>query len=293
MALECHSPAKVNLFLNILGKRVDGFHELETLMHPIPVHDLLRFERKGAGIQLTCDCAELPVDSSNLIWRAADVFLREANLAKEGIAIHLEKRIPLAAGLGGGSGNAAVTLKALNQLFGSPVSQEKLTSIAAQLGSDVPFFLQKRPALATGRGEMVSPLDPFPSLQGMHIFLVHPGFGVSTAWAYQQLAHYPEALHGRPGRAQNLVQALQSSSWPVQRDLFYNSLEAPVLTKYPLLRIFQEFMIEKGALVSLMSGSGSTTFALIRGEALAKNLQEQFIARFGENVWTCCEELGK
>lgn len=287
MALECRSSAKVNFILNILGKRPDGFHELETLMHPVPIHDHLRFERTGVGIRLTCDSVELPVGSNNLVWRAADAFLKElGNKEQEGIAIHLKKRIPLSAGLGGGSGNAAVTLTALNQLFGSPLTQERLHALAASLGSDVPFFLQNNPALATGRGEVVQPLPPFPALQDIYIFLVHPGFGVSTAWAYQHLVHFPEALHGKPGRALQLAMILQRPSGTLRRELFYNSLEAPVLAKHPLLQMYQEFMLENGASVALMSGSGSTTFALIRGEAPAHNLQEKFQAHFGTSAWT-------
>lgn len=287
MALECRSSAKVNFILNILGKRPDGFHELETLMHPVPIHDHLRFERTGVGIRLTCDTVELPVGSNNLVWRAADAFLKElGNKEQEGIAIHLEKRIPLSAGLGGGSGNAAVTLTALNQLFGSPLTQERLHALAASLGSDVPFFLQNSPALATGRGEVVQPLPPFPALQDIYIFLVHPGFGVSTAWAYQHLVHFPEALHGKSGRALQLAMILQRPSGTLRRELFYNSLEAPVLAKHPLLQMYQEFMLENGASVALMSGSGSTTFALIRGEAPAHSLQEKFQAHFGTSAWT-------
>ena len=148
--LEKESPCKVNLLLNILGKRPDGFHELETVFHPVRLCDQLAFTRGGAGIQLACSGPALPVDSSNLVHRAATAFLSAAKIT-DGVRIHLTKRIPMAAGLGGGSGNAATTLLGLNELFGSPLSLEQLHPIAATLGSDVNFFLQSKPPLATGR----------------------------------------------------------------------------------------------------------------------------------------------
>ncbi len=147
MPLEKNSPCKVNLLLNILGRRPDGFHELETVMHPVNVCDRLTFERHGRGVKLTCDDASLHVDSRNLVHRAATAFLEAAQIPG-GISIRLEKRIPLAAGLGGGSSNAAATLLALNELFGGPLPPEQLRKLAAALGSDVPFFLQNGPALA-------------------------------------------------------------------------------------------------------------------------------------------------
>ena len=174
LSLELSSPCKVNLLLNILGKREDGFHELETVMQPVRLHDNLSFHRTGSDIQLTCSEATLPVDARNLVHRAARAFLDTAGL-REGVKVHLEKRIPLAAGLGGGSGNAATTLLGLNELFGEPLRHEDLHRLASSLGSDIPFFLQKRPALATGRGEIITPLEPFPALRGTALLLIHPG----------------------------------------------------------------------------------------------------------------------
>jgi len=184
MALARNSPCKVNLLLNILGKRADGFHELETIMQPVAYHDRLDFERAASGVTLTCSDPGLPVDGRNLVHRAAAQFLEAAGI-RDGVKIHLEKRIPLAAGLGGGSGNAATTLLGLNELFGSPLTPEKLQQLAATLGSDIPFFLQTKPALAVGRGEKVESLAEFPALRGKVFLLFYPGFGIATAWAYQ------------------------------------------------------------------------------------------------------------
>jgi 4-diphosphocytidyl-2-C-methyl-D-erythritol kinase len=269
MRLEKKSPCKVNLLLNILGKRADGFHELETVMQPVNFFDELVFARGGNGIQLSCSDKNLPTDSK----------------------IHLEKKIPLAAGLGGGSGNAATTLLALNELFGSPLAAEKLFEIAAALGSDIPFFLQNKPARATGRGEKIQPLENFPALRGKAFLLIHPGFGISTPWAYQNLARFPKALNGEKGRAKKLISLMQTADLKTAAAEFYNSLEAPALEKFPILELFQGFLRANGALAALMSGSGSTTFAIAENISAAEMLLEKFKSRFGQNCWTAVVQI--
>jgi 4-diphosphocytidyl-2-C-methyl-D-erythritol kinase len=285
MPLEKKSPCKVNLLLNILGWRADGFHELETVMQPVNFCDGLVFGRGANGIQLSCSEKSLPVDSKNLVFRAAEKFLAAAKIS-DGVKIHLEKKIPLAAGLGGGSGNAATTLLALNELFGQPLAAAKLPEIAAALGSDIPFFLQAKPALATGRGEKIQPLENFPALCGKAFLLIHPGFGISTPWAYQNLARFPAALNGEKGRAMDLVEKLKTKNLAGAADAFYNSLEAPALEKFPILELFQEFLRANGALAALMSGSGSTTFAISETVSSAESLAEKFKSQFGRNCWT-------
>jgi len=284
MPLEKRSHCKVNLLLNVLGKRADGFHELETVMQPVNFCDELTFERNSGGVELLCSDAALPVDSRNLVFRAAKNFLDAANVSG-GVKIHLEKKIPLAAGLGGGSGNAAATLLALNELFDQPLATEKLFEIAATLGSDIPFFLQNKPALATGRGEKIQPLENFPALRGKAFLLIHPGFGISTAWAYQNLARFPAALNGEKGRARELISRLQANDLPASAGGFYNSLEVPALEKFPILELFQDFLRANGAVATLMSGSGSTTFAIAENVSSAESLAEKFKSKFGQNCW--------
>lgn len=279
------SGCKVNLLLNILGRRPDGYHDLETLFLPVPLHDRLTFERAPSGIGLSCNRADLPVDGSNLVHRAATAFLAEAGI-RDGVRIHLEKNIPMAAGLGGGSGNAAQTLVGLNELFQRPLGFGALDRLAAGLGSDVNFFLQDRPALAVGRGEQVAPLEPFRVLAGCSLFLHHPGFGISTAWAYQQLGRFPEALNGRAGRAAGLSRVLAGGDLRGGMAALYNSLEAPALEKYPILRLFQEFLKGRGALGALMSGSGSTTFAIFPDRATGEAAIRAFEGEFGRAGWT-------
>jgi 4-diphosphocytidyl-2-C-methyl-D-erythritol kinase len=278
------SPCKVNLLLNILGKRPDGFHELETVMQPVNLCDELTFERRPSGIGLTCNEPSLPTDAGNLVHRAAARFLERAGI-RDGVTMHLEKRIPMAAGLGGGSGNAATTLLALNELFGAPLPIDTLHELAAALGSDVPFFLQDRPALATGRGEKVRPLPRFAALEGRAFLLVHPGFGIATAWAYKELARFPSALNGEGGRAEKLVALLDAGDLRKAAREFYNSLEAPALEKYPWLAVLQEFLRDNGALAALMSGSGSTTFAITSDLCAAQELEERVKEKFGR-CWT-------
>jgi 4-diphosphocytidyl-2-C-methyl-D-erythritol kinase len=284
MSLPKKSFCKVNLLLSILGKRPDGFHELETVMQPVNFCDELVFERGGNEIKLSCSEKILPTDSKNLVFRAAEQFLAAAKIS-DGVKIHLEKKIPLAAGLGGGSGNAATTLLALNELFSQPLATEKLFEIAAKLGSDIPFFLQDKPALATGRGEKIQPLENFPALAGKAFLLIHPGFGISTPWAYQNLARFPKALNGEKNRAEKLVSLLQTANLKTAAAEFFNSLEAPALEKFPILELFQEFLRTNGALAALMSGSGSTTFAICENVSAAELLTERFKSQFGENCW--------
>jgi len=290
MPLDKQSSCKVNLLLNILGRRPDGFHELETVLHPLDLHDCLSFERHGTRLRLKCNDPLLPTNAKNLVYAAAERFLKTAGI-NEGVRIHLEKTIPVAAGLGGGSGNAAATLLAMNELFGQPLHPEQLLQLAASLGSDIPFFLQGRPALATGRGELITPLDFFPALAGAWMLLVHPGFGISTSWAYEQLAGHPEALHGKPGRAQRLISLLQTTALSAAGKEFYNSLESPALLKYPLLQLFQEFFREEGAAATLMSGSGSASYALADSRAGAETLLEKFQIKFGSQFWTALVKL--
>jgi 4-diphosphocytidyl-2-C-methyl-D-erythritol kinase len=284
------SPCKINLLLNILGRRADGFHELETVLQPVNLCDEITFERAGKEIALSCSEKSLPTGPDNLIYRAAEMFLVAAGIS-DGINIHLEKKIPLAAGLGGGSGNAATTLLALNELFGKPLVVEKLSEIAASLGSDIPFFLQDKPALGLGRGEKVQSLQKFSALEDKAFLLIHPGFGIATPWAYKNLARFPAALNGQKGRAQKLITLLQAGDLKTAATQFYNSLEAPAFEKFPILQIYQEFLLAGGASAVLMSGSGSTTFAICESLAAAESFVEKFKSRFGSNCWMAAVKI--
>ena len=260
-------------------------------MQPVHLCDEISFEPASSGIQLTCSEPALPTDSTNLVYRAAAAVFATSGIPAN-VRIHLEKKIPMAAGLGGGSGNAATTLLALNDLFSGPLSPQQLHEIAGSLGSDIPFFLQDKPALATGRGEHIESLRPFRALDGCALLLVHPGFGIATSWAYKELARFPNSLNGQAGRARKLISLLDSEDIGKAGREFYNSLEAPALEKYPWLAVLQDFLRENGALAALMSGSGSTTFAITRDLCGAQELEERVKEKFGR-CWTTTVPLNQ
>lgn len=293
MTLSQSSPCKVNLLLNTLGKRPDGFTELETLFFPVPLFDELQLTTGGPpGIRLTCSHPELPTDHTNLVHRAASAFLNSTAI-RDGVQLHLEKRLPLAAGIGAGSANAAHTLLLLNQAYGHPLAHPQLDALAAALGSDVNFFLQPNPAIGLGRGERIEPLSPFQAFRGMALLLFHPGFGISTPWAFKELStQFPDALNGKPGRAHALAKALQAPSPQTSGVQLYNALELPALKKYPILRLYQEFLREHGAWATLMSGSGSTTFGIFENLAQAQATTDGFRATFGNEGWLQVVQLG-
>ncbi len=290
MSLERTSGCKVNFVLNILGRRPDGFHELETLFYPVPLHDHLWADRTATGIELSCSNPNLPCDSTNLVWRAAKAFLDAAGI-RDGIRIHLTKNLPIAAGIGAGSANAAATLLLVNELFGQPLTFEQLDVLAAGLGSDVNFFLQSGPATATGRGECIVPLPEFSKLRGTAILLFRPGFGVATPWAFKQLAQFPDYLYGKRGRVAEAVAAFTGTELADASRQMFNSLEAPVMSKYPILAAYQDALRELGAAGTLMSGSGSTTFALFSKLGAAESAAEKFRSRFGTEGWLSVVEL--
>ncbi len=284
MSLVVKSPCKVNLLLNVLGRREDGFHEIESIMQPVPLHDELRIERAGKGVELTCSDPQLSVGVDNLVHQAASEFLKSTKFG--GARIHLVKNLTLAAGIGAGSSNAAMTLRGLNELYDYPINAENILKLAADLGSDVPFFLQDGPALAMARGERVETLEPFKVLEGCGVLLIHPGFGVSTPWAYKMLRYMPEKF-GAKGQAATMIKSMVEGSL----EGFSNSLETAVFPKYVVLPIIKEFFSSNGARVALMSGSGSTMFAITSDRASAEVLRAKYHDRFGQTGWSATVTL--
>jgi 4-diphosphocytidyl-2-C-methyl-D-erythritol kinase len=262
------SPSKINLYLHIVGKRPDGYHELETLMAPISLCDEMIVAVEGAGIQLTCSDPGLPVDAGNLAYKAADLFLKTYGLER-GVRLHLDKKTPVGAGLGGGSGNAAAVLLALRELLKPEVSDAELAGLAAQIGSDVAFFIYRKPAICRGRGEQIEPVTLEGRWEGM---LVHPGFGVSTPWAYKTYAAEPR--QGTAGKTRNGV-------------TLRNDLEPPVFGKYVWLpEAKQWFQRQPEVWDALMSGSGSSVFALVNEGAPVEDLRGRFHAEFGGDIFS-------
>ena len=277
--MEFLAPAKVNLSLRVLRRREDGFHEIESLMCPVSIFDTLEIaHREAEGLEFVCDDATLPTGDDNLVVRAVKLFCEACGLEPR-LQIALTKRIPHGAGLGGGSSDAATTLIGLNRLFETDLSREALAAMAADLGSDIPFFIYQSAAMIRGRGEHVEPVE-FP--HALPLFLIKPPFGVPTPWAYQQWRDSREI----PG----VLYAAQTFAW----GSLVNELERPVFQKYIFLADVKSWLLQQPEVEgALMSGSGSTVFALLRDKESAAVLSSRVAAEFGTNLWCClCETVG-
>lgn len=269
--MEFLAPAKVNLSLRVVRRRDDGFHEIDSLFVPISVFDRLDIElRDDGGLAFTCDDASIPGDDTNLVVRAARAFCEKTG-REPNVRIHLEKRIPHGAGLGGGSSDAASTLLALDRLFGTKLPRETLLNVAADLGSDIPFFILGQPARARGRGEQLEPAD-LP--HRLPLLLIKPPFPVPTPWAYQRWRDSREL----PG--------VRYSAQPQPWGELINDLERPVFEKHLMLATLKSWLLlQPECIGALMSGSGSTIFAMLRDQADAKLLSERVAAEFGSTLW--------
>jgi 4-diphosphocytidyl-2-C-methyl-D-erythritol kinase len=270
------SPAKINLFLHVLGKRPDGYHELLSLMCRINLFDEISLQfGKGQGIEVSCAHPKVPLDSSNLACRAANLFQCELG-SEQRIRIHLKKNIPVAAGLGGGSSNAASVLMALNAYHDHPFSREMLMKMGFQLGADVPFFIFQKPAIATGIGEK---LAAFEGNLPYHILLLYIGVEVSTAETYQNLNLALTKDEKKPRNSN-----LKLKRFDPAQDLI-NDLERVTIQKYPEIRLAKEKMVECGAIGALMSGSGSTVFGLFDNAETAKTARRTLNSNKAHKNW--------
>ena len=277
--MQVSAPAKINLFLKVLRRRLDGFHEIETFISPISLCDQIKIDKnkRGQGISFRCDDPSVPRGSENLAVRAANAFFT-ATQTKPAVSIVLKKIIPHGAGLGGGSSDAAAVLLALNQLFATKLSRQKLAKLGSTIGSDVPFFIFESAAVCTGRGEIVTPRK---LTQQLSILLVKPDFGVSTPWTYRRWQNSREL----PGISY------------VQQDFrgqkLHNDLERPVFEKFVFLARIKMWLLQrKEVAAALMSGSGSTVFAALRPNVNIDLLAKRVRKELDREIWTCvCETL--
>ena len=259
--LRAHSCAKINLVLSVLGRRPDGYHQIQTVFQTVGIWDDLEFRPSGK-LELLCEDLQGVRSEDNLVWKAASL-LSSTIKEERGVSITLKKRIPAGAGLGGGSSNAAVTLLALRRLWNAAISDSALFDLAAQLGSDVPFFLNGGTALGSGRGENILPL---PDMGPGHLVVVFPAVHVSTAEAYHSLNLGLTSVT-EDHRIQSFCGQLQNNS--CQLTAVFNDFEASILTAYPPIREAKEFLMGRGATVALLSGSGSSVFGFFPDEESA------------------------
>ena len=275
--MQVIAPAKINLSLRVLGRRSDGFHEIETFIAPISLCDEIKIERRSGKqeIAFRCDDPSVPKGEDNIVVRAANVFFETMKL-HAGVSIVLRKKIPHGAGLGGGSSDAASTLLALNEIFDTKLPHEALAKMAEAIGSDVPFFIFQSAAVCKGRGELVSPTR---LREQLSVLLLKPEFGVQTQWAYSRWRDSRE-IRGVSYGAQQFTQ--QS---------FVNDLERPVFEKFVFLAQIKLWLLKQPDVgAALMSGSGSTVFAVLRSSADADLLAKRAKAELDPELWTCaCE----
>lgn len=286
------APAKINVILRILDRRPDGFHNLWSIMQTVALEDevQIRLRADRQDIQLRCDATQLAADQSNLVYRAAAAVLARAQQSI-GLDIELRKRIPMGAGLGGGSSDAAATIIGLNRLLRLEWSPTQMADVGLSLGSDVPFFLFAPSAFVAGRGETVRPVV----VEGARwVVLVNPGFGVNTKWAYQELAATrtavtPLSLVQRDLDRQSCV------SWAQLIAVAENDFEAPVFAAHGKLREIKRSLRAQGAEIALLSGSGATVFGVFANETSARLAKAQFASENLMNVFvvpTCSDPLG-
>lgn len=279
MKITLPSFAKINWTLEILGKRTDGYHELRTLLQTVSVADELIFERIEQGIEIICDHPDVPCGETNLVHRAARLLGDFAGV-DQGVRVTIHKRIPTAAGLGGGSSNAAVTMIALQKLWQITLAPRDLFELGAKLGADVPFFFLGGTCLGVGRGDEVYPLA---DIRADLLLLVNAGIAIPTREVYGNLPvrlTNPEAIHKMPTSFETAYASVTTHDFQIR---LHNDLEIPVLPRHPLLGDIKERLGNAGANGVLMSGSGSTVFAIFDSDAARTNAQREL----SQNGWWC------
>ncbi len=268
--LRLRANAKINLFLEVLNRRPDGYHNIETVFQSIDLHDVITLCENAKGVvEISCDNPRVPLDSSNLAYRAAELLLSESG-KRYGVQIHIIKRIPIGAGLAGGSADAAATLIGLNEFWGLGYGVEELMRMGGRLGADVPFCIMGGTALGKKKGDELTRLASF---DGIPIVVANPGFQISTAWAYEGLTNL--RLTRTKKSANILIGKMQQRDVSDAGEELFNIFEDILTGQYPLIRKIKEEFIRSGALGTLMTGSGPTVFALARDDSSAQCIRER------------------
>ncbi|PIE59835.1 MAG: 4-(cytidine 5'-diphospho)-2-C-methyl-D-erythritol kinase [Desulfobulbus propionicus] len=300
--IELKAPAKINLYLEVTGRRADGYHTIDSLMQKITLYDRIKIKKKtGGGISLRCPDSDLPENASNLVYQAAELFFEEVTRQQRagslsGIDISLHKIIPVGAGLGGGSSDAATALKGLNYLFNEPFSVSELMQFGLKIGADVPFFVLSAPACrATGIGEL---LEPVPVIEAWLYVIINPGFHVSTKRVYDTFSLTEKK---EEGSLKNYCDQLRRFAWPDSikglsslRIHIKNDLEKVTASMYPEIDQVKQECLEQGALAAMMSGSGPTVFAIFEDVAKAERCcrcwSKKYSASYVTSPVTCVQD---
>jgi 4-diphosphocytidyl-2-C-methyl-D-erythritol kinase len=285
------APAKINLFLEILGRRPDGYHDLRTVIVPLSLYDRVTLEWRPAGVDSTINMVGLKEaigvkdlgNDENLATRAA-LALQKRTGCTQGVYISIEKRIPVGGGLGGGSSDAAATLRGLNELWKTGLSIDELSEVGLSLGCDVPALVHARSVLAEGLGERVVAVDlGVGPCRPWWVTLVNPGFSIPTREVYEA---YRPALTPGDKAYRNVSLALKKGDIVLGGESLFNSLQSTVFSKYPLVEMIVERLLQAGAAGALLCGSGSTVFGLARSEQDARRLAQKAVEGLGSSVWT-------
>ncbi len=269
--IEKKAYAKINLGLDVLGVLPNGYHEVKMVMQTVGVYDVLTFEKAPEGIVITTDSGELPTNEDNLIYKAAKLLFDKYGVA-EGVRIHLEKHIPIAAGMAGGSTDAAATLKGINELFELGCDEEELKAIGVRIGADVPYCVMGGTALAEGIGEKLTALTPAPDC---HLLVAKPDINVSTKYVYEHLDALESYEHPD---IDGMVCAIEEGKLNGVVERMGNVLQDVTIPAHPIIETLKERMLELGAAGSMMSGSGPTVFGIFTEEEAAQRAYEQMVA---------------
>ena len=266
--IEINSPSKINIGLNIIEKRSDGYHNIETIFYPVKLFDVIKFYKEDFD-SFKCNNIKLMKEKNNLIFKAKEILELKFN-KKFNLKIELNKNIPIGAGMGGGSSDAASALHSINILYNLNLSKKELNDIAIKLGSDVPFFLDPRPSYASGRGELISLID---FSINSNLLIVNPGIHISTKWAYDNIV--PKKPHVK------LSEIIKEKiDFEEYKDIFKNDFESVVFKKFPEIESIKNDMYNIGAEFSLMTGSGSTVFGLFKDIGNAKKAAIKFQKKY-------------
>jgi len=270
------APAKLNIRLKVTGRRPDGYHELVSIMVPVSLFDHLELEMTFRGpIRLTCQGISVPDNEENLVYRAAQAFFSRTR-RESGLSVKLTKNIPVAAGLGGGSSDAAGTLMALNDMCSNPLTSEELAELAVSLGADIPFFLKNRPCMARGIGEVLEPIEKWPEFWYV---IVTPSVKVSTAWVYANLK-----LKLTTGEYDSIITQLESRSYDIA-EILENDLETVTASHFPVINTIKKSLMDRGAKGALMTGSGPSVFGIFESKDQALSAERHLVSRDLGNIF--------